>query len=82
MKLLAISLLTMAAVSGTAAATVDPHSYAETDKFLVHHVDLDLRADFTAHRLEGTAELTVEQIDPNAEELTSTPAGLKFPRFT
>ena len=40
MKLLAISLLTMAALSGTAAAA-DPHSYAETDKFLVQHVDLD-----------------------------------------
>ena len=69
MKILAIALLTMAGVSGTAAAAADPHSYAETDKFLVRHVDLDLRADFAAHRLEGTAELTVEQIDPNAEEL-------------
>ena len=56
-------------MSATAAAA-DPHSYAEPDKFLVRHVAIDLRADFEAHRLEGTAELTVEQVDPNADTLT------------
>jgi aminopeptidase N len=53
----------------TATAAADPHSYAEPDRFLVRHVALDLAADFAAHRLEGMAELTVEQIDPNASEL-------------
>ncbi|MCA1481208.1 hypothetical protein, partial [Bradyrhizobium sp. NBAIM08] len=43
---------------------------AETDKFIVRHVAIDLRTDFEAHRLEGTAELTVEQVDPNADTLT------------
>jgi leukotriene-A4 hydrolase len=62
-------LLMSTAVTGAAAAVVDPHSYAEPDRFLVRHVALDLRADFAEHRLEGTAELTVEQIDPNASEL-------------
>jgi aminopeptidase N len=47
----------------------DPHSYAEPDRFLVRHVALDLRADFIAHRLEGSAELMVERIDPAAREL-------------
>ena len=52
-----------------AAFASDPHSYSEPAKFLVRHVALDLRADFAEHRLEGTAELTVEQIDPSADAL-------------
>ena len=67
-KLLAI--LTMSVLPATAIGETDPHSYAEPDKFLVRHVDLDLRADFDAHRLEGTAELTVEQVDPSADTLS------------
>ena len=67
-KLLAI--LTMSVLPATAIGATDPHSYAEPDKFLVRHVDLDLRADFEAHRLEGTAELTVEQVDPGADTLS------------
>jgi len=57
-------------LAGTATAGArDPHSYAEPDRFLIRHVALDLNADFAAHRLEGTAELTVERIDPEAKEL-------------
>jgi aminopeptidase N len=48
----------------------DPHSYAEPDKFRVRHVALDLTADFESHRLDGTAELVVDQLDPNADALT------------
>lgn len=62
-------LLLMLTLADTASAAQDPHSYAEPDRFLVRHVVLDLRADFTAHRLEGDAELTVERIDPSAREL-------------
>ncbi|MBX3704074.1 MAG: M1 family metallopeptidase [Steroidobacteraceae bacterium] len=54
-------------VAGAAAA--DPHSYADPGRFLVRHVSLALTADFEAQRLEGTAELTVEQLDPYASEL-------------
>ena len=68
MKILA--LLCLATALPVAAAASDPHSYAEPGKFLVRHVALDLRADFGEHRLEGTAELTVEQLDPNADRLT------------
>jgi hypothetical protein len=64
-----IALLLMLAFANLAIAAHDPHSYAEPDRFLVRHVALDLRADFTAHRLEGNAELTVERIDPAAREL-------------
>jgi leukotriene-A4 hydrolase len=59
-------LLLATAVLAVNAHAADPHSYAETDKFVVRHVALDLRTDFEAHRLEGTAELTVEQVDPAA----------------
>ena len=64
------SLVLALALAGTAHAAADPHSYAETDKFIVRHVAIDLRTDFEAHRLEGTAELTVEQVDPNADTLS------------
>jgi leukotriene-A4 hydrolase len=62
-------ILLMGAALATTAHAADPHSYAETDKFVVRHVVLDLRTDFEAHRLAGTAELTVEQVDPAAGEL-------------
>jgi hypothetical protein len=60
------------------ALASDPHSYAEPDRFLVRHVALDLRADFEARRLEGTAELTVEQVDPNAKALVLDTRGLEI----
>ena len=63
-------ILALAAAFAASAHAADPHSYAETDKFIVRHVAIDLRTDFEAHRLEGTAELTVEQVDPNADTLT------------
>ena len=64
-----IAALAMLAFAHAASAAHDPHSYAEPDRFLVRHVALDLRADFSVHRLEGNAELTVERIDPAAREL-------------
>lgn len=64
-----IVLLSIMALANTATAAQDPHSYADPDRFLVRHVALDLNADFAAHRLEGTVELTVERIDPAAREL-------------
>jgi aminopeptidase N len=64
-----LALLAMTAVIGGAGAAEDPHSYAEPGKFLVRHVALDLAVDFAAHRLEGAATLTVEQVDPSADVL-------------
>jgi aminopeptidase N len=64
-----LAFFLMLAFAATAAAAGDPHSYAEPDRFLVRHVALDLSADFAAHRLEGTAELTVERLDAEAKEL-------------
>jgi leukotriene-A4 hydrolase len=72
-----IAMVAMAALSATAAAK-DPHSHSDPARFLVRHVDLDLRADFDARRLEGTAELTVEQVDPAASELVLDTNGLEI----
>src|SRR4026207_2123562 len=66
-KILCLLLMSFAT---TAVPATDPHSYAEPDKFLVRHVSLDLTAFFELHRLQGTAELTVEQKDPTEHILT------------
>jgi hypothetical protein len=50
--------LATAALAASAHAA-DPQSYADTDKFVVRHVALDLRTDFEARRREGTVDLTV-----------------------
>ncbi len=76
-KALVLSLLSLA-VTGSAFAAPDPHSYSEPDRFLVQHVALDLRADFAARRLEGSAVLAVERIDPRARELRLDTRGLEI----
>jgi len=49
------------AAAGTPAAEArDIHSFARPDEARVTHVDLDLRADFAAKTLSGTATLDVE----------------------
>ncbi len=65
----ALNSIVMSLVAGTSFAASDPHSYADTSQFLVQHVALDLAADFTAHRLQGSATLTVERVAPDAREL-------------
>jgi len=69
-KFLATLLLSTAAATTGAAVVVDPHSYAEPGKFVVRHMALDLRADFAERRLDGKVELTVQQLDPQASELS------------
>jgi aminopeptidase N len=39
----------------------DLHSYAQPEKARVTHVSLDLAPDFTAHKLSGTAKLSIER---------------------
>jgi aminopeptidase N len=71
-------LALLAFAAAPAFAAVDPHSFAQPDQFLVRHVALDLVADFASHRLSGTAELTVEQLDPNADALVLDTSGLEI----
>jgi leukotriene-A4 hydrolase len=48
-------------VPGGPAFADDPHSYAKPAEARVTHVSLDLRPDFSAHRITGTARLSVER---------------------
>jgi leukotriene-A4 hydrolase len=59
------------------SALTDPHSYARPSEATVTDVALDLRADFTHKRLEGTATLTVEA-SPGASEVVLDTRGLEI----
>ena len=61
-----------------AAATRDPHSHAEPSQYVVRHAALDLETDFSAHRLRGAVDLTVERIAPTADRLLLDTRGLEI----
>ena len=65
----ALTSIVLSLVAGTSFAANDPHSHADTSQFVVRHASLDLAADFTTHRLQGSVTLTVERVDPAAREL-------------
>ena len=60
------------------AATRDPHSNADPSQYLVRHAALDLETDFSAHRLRGAVDLTVERIAPTADWLSLDTRGLEI----
>lgn len=47
----------------------DYHSYANPESVLVTHLNLDLTADFTAKKLIGSVQVSVERQQENANEL-------------
>ncbi len=47
----------------------DVHSYAEPDRFVTRHFDLDLTVDFEARQLVGRVTLEVERRDHSARDL-------------
>ena len=55
------------------ASKVDPrrdlHSYANVEALRVSALKLDLTVDFDTQRLAGSAELSLQRLDPNAKEL-------------
>lgn len=51
------------------AAAADPHSYAQPDKVVTTHLDLDLAMDFTRKQLRGDATLTLDWKDAKASTL-------------
>ena len=65
----ALTSVVLSLVAGTSFAANDPHSHADTSQFVVRHASLDLVADFSTHRLQGSATLTVERVDPAARAL-------------
>jgi len=73
----ALSLLTLIAMSTTATAAPDPHSYANHDQVRVSHVTLDLDVDFAARELRGFAELHLDWRDASANTLVLDTRDLK-----
>jgi aminopeptidase N len=63
------------------AAEPDQHSFARPDEARVSHVALDLRADFDARTLSGTAVLTVDR-SPGASEVVVDTRELTIERVT
>jgi aminopeptidase N len=70
-----------AAVQTAPAAAKDVHSYARPDEARVTDVALDLRADFAAKRLEGTATLDVKRA-PGAKSVVLDTKGLDIQDVT
>lgn len=60
-------------VSACSQDTYDPahdyFSFANTDQFVTHHLDLDLTVDFSAEQLQGSAILHLDRIDTSATEI-------------
>jgi aminopeptidase N len=77
--LIAIAIAWLGCSSAVAAAAArDPHSHADPSQYVVRHAVLDLEADFSAQRLRGTVELTVERIAPTANRLLLDTRGLEI----
>lgn len=60
---LAVLVLPLAAHAG------DPHSYAQPDKVVVTHIDMDLALDFKQKTLSGDATLALDWKSPQAKNL-------------
>lgn len=54
------ALILLIVTLATNAQSSDPHSYANFDQVRVAHINLNLDVDFTAKRLHGTAELSLD----------------------
>ncbi|MBS7458801.1 M1 family metallopeptidase [Coralloluteibacterium stylophorae] len=59
----------------------DESSYAEPERVVVRHLALDLEVDFDAKRLAGTADLTLEWLDPEADTLVLDTRDLDIERI-
>ena len=68
-------------VTTTSASERDIHSYARPDEIRVTHVALDLRADFDAHVLSGTATLRLQR-NGSASQVVLDSKGLDIQRIT
>lgn len=48
---------------------LDYHSFANIEQFRVTHLELALKVDFSDRTIEGSVDLEIERLDPNATEL-------------
>ena len=59
----------------------DPHSYAKPDEALIKHLTLDLRVDFNAKMLSGTARIDFEN-KSNSDKIILDTRGLSIEKVT
>jgi leukotriene-A4 hydrolase len=62
-------LLASTLVLGGATHVKDAHSFANPDRVVVRHVDLDLTVAFDTKRIQGSATLTVERTAPGTDPI-------------
>lgn len=66
---LLLALLLSLPAFAQADRLVDEHSYSEPGKVRIQHLDLDLAVDFDKRRLDGSATLGLQWLDPEARAL-------------
>ncbi|MCZ6537024.1 MAG: M1 family metallopeptidase [Gammaproteobacteria bacterium] len=70
---LAVALVGTLVLSSCTQDAYDPgrdyFSFANSDQFVTHHLDLDLTVDFDARQLAGSVRLSMKRLDPVAREL-------------
>ncbi|MDA3934375.1 MAG: M1 family metallopeptidase [Gammaproteobacteria bacterium] len=66
-----VSLLLVSLATQTPATTTgsDPHSYAQPQLMRIQHIHLDLDVDFAQQQLIGSAELQLQRLQQQADEL-------------
>jgi len=74
--LIVTSLTTFACTQRETPAPIDDSSlardyftFADTDRFVTDHLDLNLTVNFESEQLHGSATLTMRRIDPDAAEI-------------
>jgi leukotriene-A4 hydrolase len=72
MYLKILRTLALAIFLPTIIFAADPHSYSEPEKIQIKNLDLDLHVDAEKQTLSGTAILTLDQKDPNANLVLDT----------
>ena len=51
------------------SGVADPHSFANPDRVLTTHLDWDVDVDFDEKIIRGTATLSIERVEPDADEM-------------
>ncbi len=67
------------AESALVASPADPHSFSRPEEVVVRHLELDLKLDFEAKRIHGTAALGIEKTTA-ADQLWLDTRGLEIER--
>ena len=81
LQLLGLLVFLLAGCEDSGSSFVDPHSFAKPDEAVVRHIDLDLKVDFGAKQLSGTAALEIEN-RAGVSEIYLDSRGLQIEKVT